>query len=159
MTGEPTEPAAVAPGLAIRLQLQLLHAGAGEPSYRSIAARSGTSHTTVAQLLTGRRAAGATTWDVIGGIAEALGASKAGLDELRRLHGYAVRAERPRTAARLISGPHGHRPQAFTQRDCDRGELAEVCTRMSAEGWKLAGLVPGEICTVLFSRPAEVQPG
>jgi hypothetical protein len=146
------------PSHTIHLWLQYLHAEAGQPSYRTIAAQSSTSHTTVAQLLSGRRATGGTTWGVIASIAAALGASKDDLDEMRHVHAQAVAARPGRRNSRLLSGSRDHRPQEFTQRDCRRGELAALCTQMSAEGWKLAGLVPGGICTVLFSRPAGVPP-
>lgn len=152
------KPAADDPSRTVHLWLLYLHAEAGEPSYRTIAAHSSTSHTTVAQILSGRRAARDTTWSVIASIAAALGASKDALDEMQPVHAQAVAARPGRRSPRLLSGSRDHRPQEFTQCDCRRGELAALCTQMSAEGWKLAGLVPGQICTVLFSRPAELRP-
>lgn len=146
------------PAHTVLLWLQYLHADAGGPSYRTLATDSSTSHTTVAQILSGRRSAGATTWGVIASIAVALGASKDDLAELQQFHAQAVAARPGRRGSRLLSGSRDHRPQEFTQCDCRRGELAALCTQMSAEGWKLAGLVPGQICTVLFSRPAELRP-
>lgn len=139
-------------------ELKRLRLAAGAPSLRAIAARAGTSHTTVTQLYAGSRAPGLTSWAILAAVASALGATASDLHHLQDLHQEAVTAHAQARGApvrvALLSGPKARRPWEFTQVDCPRAALAALCTEMSLGGWAVSAVLPGRPCTVLFTRPA-----